>query len=481
MRPRTLVLAAVAVAVANAARFSSEIHVIDDAWISFRVARNWVERGLPVFEPSIPPAEGMTNLLWTGLSALLLLAAPDLDPTIPARLGGLACYAATVVIAARLATRAAGDRPLAGAVTAGLLATSGSMAFHAVSGLETAAAGLLFVLAMSDLDGGRWTRAGVWLALGAATRPEGLLVGALGVLIAARGGLAAAARTAAPFAALVVAMEAFRLHTYGALLPNTFAAKPPDPAAGLRYVARFVAFTGGVGILGALPAVRVARPGAALAGVAGALAAGVAWSGGDWMPGYRRLTEVAIALAVLVGIGVGVRSRLAIAGALAWLVGSGVAAARAVDSGRYYHPALAWIAGLVERTPGVDSVALYDIGRFGWVFRGEIFDLGALTDARLAAAPGRMGEKWDEAWFRERSPDLVVLCVVGDVTPPLNERPELRAPDAAVYASMRDHGGYTLRAAVPMLRTATALVYARDGLSLPTDIWGPVPPGPSAP
>ena len=52
---------------------------MDDAYISLRIARNWVELGAPVFNafelgPGGQPVEGFSNLLWTALLAALYQA-----------------------------------------------------------------------------------------------------------------------------------------------------------------------------------------------------------------------------------------------------------------------------------------------------------------------------------------------------------------------------------------------------------------------
>ena len=43
-------------------------------------------------------------------------------------------------------------------------------------------------------------------------------------------------------------------------------------------------------------------------------------------------------------------------------------------------------------------------------FRGSILDLAGLTDAHIARGRGVHGHKeWDEAYFRQRRPDLVLV------------------------------------------------------------------------
>ena len=67
-------------------RFRDPGYGIDDAWISFRIARNWVRGDGLTFNPGEPPVEGMTNLLWTLLSgawlALFRIPTPWCGPAV---------------------------------------------------------------------------------------------------------------------------------------------------------------------------------------------------------------------------------------------------------------------------------------------------------------------------------------------------------------------------------------------------------------
>ena len=68
--------------------------LIDDAFISFRYARNWVELGVPVYNPGeSPPVEGYSNFLW--VAALRLCLALGAELGVAARVLSVASGAAS--------------------------------------------------------------------------------------------------------------------------------------------------------------------------------------------------------------------------------------------------------------------------------------------------------------------------------------------------------------------------------------------------
>jgi hypothetical protein len=204
----------------------------DDAFISFRYARNLAEGNGLVFNPGGERVEGYTNFLW-----VLLLAGGRLSGVEPERASHVLSIAATVavfaVVASFLVRRAPGGTP-AWIVTLPLfgLAATRNFAVWSTSGLETrlfellVVAGLLRLLDETEEDGAaRPPVSGLLFGLAALTRPEGILIGAAALgtvaLLDRRVGLARAAAFAAP----VALHFAFRLAYYGEWLPNTYHAK----------------------------------------------------------------------------------------------------------------------------------------------------------------------------------------------------------------------------------------------------------------
>jgi hypothetical protein len=217
-----------------------------------------------------------------------------------------------------------------------------------------------------------------------------------------------------------------------------------------------------------------------LAVVAALSFAGALVTGGDWMPGVRRLTEATLLVYLLAGVGLGVargwQRAAAAVGAVGLAASSVVAVVGTTDSALFPHEVNRRVGVLVASTPGVDSVAITDIGRFGWAFPGEIFDLAGLVDAHIAHRPGAHGRKeWDEAYFRERAPDLVFVTAMDGLTP---DRPVvLRVFDLPVVNSMIEHGGYTPWAATPTIDDQWLVLWVRDGVTLPEETAG----GPATP
>jgi hypothetical protein len=490
-------------------RFSAYEYLLDDAWISFRVARNWVEAGIPTFDLTRPPVEGMTNLLWTALVAIFLAILPDLSPTVPARVMGALCLAGTVYTSAGLVVRhlSRSDTPEAarrgGWVTGGLLAASGTLAFYAMSGLETALWTWLFALVLERMeawwagDQAAGWHMGVLMGLLATCRPEGVLVGCLCLILPLAAGSMAQGRSGPgprdwvraglPFLLIVGLLQAFRWHTYQALVPNTFFAKAPVLDAGFAYLGRFLLpGLGGIGLIAGWPAARRTGFGRGLAVLILALVVAAVGSGGDWMPGYRRLSLAVVGLAVLSGLSCGpilvlqraatsTIQRCALAGGLAWLGGSGWMAIQGSDSVHLDQDLFADL-GTRVRASQVERVALVDIGQFGWYFPGSIYDLAGLTDRHLARLPGSHGTKeWDEAYFRQQAPDLVLVVSATPITDPLRQEPSPRPFEVGVLRSILDHQGYTLRHTRPDGGGAHMLVFQRAGIELSDELWGSPP------
>lgn len=488
---RPVILLGLLAGCANLYRFRSGFYVMDDSWISFRIARNWVEHGVLTYDIARAPVEGMTNLLWTLLSAAWIAAWPEADPAVPARCLGAVLYLATLLLVARIAHREAlriGGQPVvAAAVTLGLCAISTSLAYYALSGLETALFGFLFV---AGLD--RYALAirgsirsglacGVVLGLLAMTRPEGVAVAGVlcGYGILARDRIRPVLAMIAPCAVIILSMEAFRWLTYGELVPNTFFAKPPATGLGLRYAWSFWLFAlGVVGPMALLPLWRRTTPFVRVLGAATILlAAGSIWSGGDWMPGFRRLTLPTLGAYLLIGIGASLardRMKLVAGTAVAAIALGSVAASSQIQWTVYNTPIFGALGRLAEQTEDVDEVALLDIGSFGWNFRGQVFDLAGLTDSHLAKLPGRYGAKqWDEAYFRERSPDLVLVIAEFFEDGSIDERFDVRFWDRAILRSMVVGGGYRYHDSVGYMEGTKILIFSREDVDLPESIWGP--------
>jgi len=203
----------------------------DDAFISFRYARNLVEGQGLVFNPG-ERVEGFTNLLWTLWVAAGLALGAGAEAW--ANACGLAAYLATGVLLTA-APRLVGSRLAAGALPIAALGA----ALHpdwiawATGGLETSAFTLLALtgclLAARGLERPRWQlAAGAALGLAALTRPDGVLLAAVTgtfALLFGRPRLGAGALHAAGFLVPWLPATAWRVAYYGDFFPNTYYAK----------------------------------------------------------------------------------------------------------------------------------------------------------------------------------------------------------------------------------------------------------------
>jgi len=314
-RRRLAIAGLLLVATLFALRFWS--HTSDDAYISFRYARNLVEGHGLVYNPG-DQVEGYTNFLWVLVAAVPL--ALGIDPLPVARFIGLLAQLAVVACVARAATRlTAGSTPRAApALAVGLLAAlSPTLAVWATGGLETSLFCAFVIwgvwLAAEGLEAGHLPLAAAFL-LGAAalTRPEGILVGVVvwAFTAPARFRSEVPARrwilATGSFAIVVVTYWAWRTWYYHALLPNTFQAKVGATGSqalrGLAYAKDFllecgswtvVALACGVRLARRRPAVRV------ITAVALAYGAYVIAIGGDAMPMYRFFAPLVCLAALL--------------------------------------------------------------------------------------------------------------------------------------------------------------------------------------
>ncbi len=231
----------------------------DDAFISFRYARNLAEGFGLVFNPGFERVEGYTNFLWvTLLAGLAALGAAPEDAANPLSIAfTVATFATVVALAVRTAPPR--HRALAIALPPLLLAATRSFAVWSTSGLETRLFELLVIggslrllVEFDHLERGA-TRvrpfAAMLFALACLTRPDGQLVAACAfataILARPRHIRARLPWIAATAGTLVVAIGAhylFRRYYYGEWLPNTWYAKVGDRVAwpeGLRYLASF--------------------------------------------------------------------------------------------------------------------------------------------------------------------------------------------------------------------------------------------------
>src|SRR5579884_3270545 len=321
------------------------VYAPDDAYITFRYAKNLAEGYGPVFNRLAPVSErteGYSCPLFMVLMALLYKLPMGLDLLVKAKLLGVGLGLGVLVLGQRLARRV--GLPLwAQAAFPLLLAAHPNFLINSMDGMETSLAALLTTLAvLLFLDGGReetegnagtsrWRRPSAFslsaLAFAgcALTRPEGILFGlaALGVLVVGRRGRLGAreGRWLLLFGLPVVSFLLWRHWYYGLWLPNTYYAKnPPLEEALVRggqyllstfftyaYQPLYIAVAVGwwALVVAGAGADRFRRPPyilVPLLGVAQILF--VLRAGGDWMSGWRYMGPVLPLLMLLMVVGI---------------------------------------------------------------------------------------------------------------------------------------------------------------------------------
>ena len=205
--------------------------VTDDAYISFVYSRNLAEHGELTFNLG-DPVEGYTSFLWTFVLGVLMLV--GIPPELSSLVLGTACGIGTLVVTYRILARLEVTAPWR-YLPAFLLAFSAGFACWSSGGLETQAFTLLATLSLDAyLTPGGLRRMGVFLALAAMTRPEGVLVAAVFGVHRLALNIALERRWApsrdelgaiASFAALWLPWFAWRWWYYGYFFPNTYYVK----------------------------------------------------------------------------------------------------------------------------------------------------------------------------------------------------------------------------------------------------------------
>lgn len=207
----------------------------DDAFISFRYARNLAHGHGLVFNPG-QRVEGYTNFLWV----ILLAGGIRLgsDPIWLAKVAGLVCGLAVIILTMLLADRLAPGAGIWTACAPLMLVSTASLSRYALSGMETLMFSMWLCLALW-LELGAGEQGGILAAmswvLAALTRPEGMLF--CGTFVVARTVeriLRGEKRVAAlwsglsrllTFGVLFAPYFLWRYAYYGYLAPNTFYAK----------------------------------------------------------------------------------------------------------------------------------------------------------------------------------------------------------------------------------------------------------------
>jgi arabinofuranosyltransferase len=212
--------------------------IVDDAFISFRYARNFVNGFGLVWNPGESPLEGYTNFLWVLLMSIHLYFSKD--PIVFSYVVGISCFIATLLVTLKLSSMLFSSRGPAFLVII-LLASNPTFRSFSTSGLETMSQSLIITsivaIMVLCLNDHYWTvRRVISLSLLASmamlTRLDSLVilvvvgpVAFLSILHEDKSKKTKLGRILAgilPFSIIVGTWLIWKLQYYGNLLPNTY-------------------------------------------------------------------------------------------------------------------------------------------------------------------------------------------------------------------------------------------------------------------
>ena len=273
--------------------------VCDDAYTTFRYARN-LARGYGIrYNVGEDPSEGYSNFLWLLLSAGC--EAVGLAPSL-VNLASAACGLVLLGLVVRVGRARFGLSPFAVFAAAAALAVFPPFDVWATSGLETMSFALAVFVAFERIVLARevaWLAGGLAMVAVALTRTEGIFWDAvllgLGAIVRNRQrdpqAFALLARAAFVLAVPFLVYTAWRSWWFGSLVSNTALVKAHlgvgSAARGLKYLAMFeLTFLAWLPLLlAAVPAIRRERwAGLALAAMAVGFPLYGVLIGGDFMP-----------------------------------------------------------------------------------------------------------------------------------------------------------------------------------------------------
>lgn len=227
--------------------------IADDAFISFRYARNLVEGHGLVFNPG-EVVEGYTNFLWTALIALAF--AFGVPPGIASVALSLLALIAALLLTTRIGTIVSPRRTRTVLpIGALLLASSYVFVSFGTSGLETMLAAALVLLSLERALCGHPLQAGLAGVLATMAHPDhGLFYAALGLALGLDGrSRRELLRFALPFVTVYVPYFLARWGYYGSFFPNTYHAKSAGDFYFSQGMVYLLVCTAAAGIVGWAP------------------------------------------------------------------------------------------------------------------------------------------------------------------------------------------------------------------------------------
>ncbi len=423
-------------------------HTADDAFISFRYVRNWVEGHGLVFNPG-ERVMGYSNFLWVVLLyPFVLIGIPA--PTAARLLGVLFAFGSLARVYVYARRELEGRVPAIAAVLA--LASSGSFALWIFGGLESQLLGFLLTLGVTgalqvtdETPRSRFIWLGVVFGLASVTHPEPIAYVAptaawLWLCKRDRKRFADVVVFAGVAASFPIALSLAAWLYYGDPLPNTYYAKALPLteellARGVKMTRKFVfdyrwvpvgIVLAWLGVTRGSPRARGWLPIAIIA----TFTAFFLSIGGDMLQYHRMWVPILPMFALLLAEAVACVRRPAVGLAFAALVvaltlpssftGRNIESLRKGDE---FIEGAHLVGRRLARLPKDTVIAANNVGVIGYESHVHIIDMMGLTDAHIARAPGKVvgiagHESHDGAYVLDRKPDIIILGMPRAVTNP---------------------------------------------------------------
>ena len=404
---------------------------IDDAFITYRYAKNYLQTGILSFNPGGEVVEGFSTPVWFGLAVLTgkLFGAEAIHNSGPFW-GGLSYLVLTGLFATCVYT----NRAIA-ALASTFVVLSPGFLWYSVTGMEQVFFTLLIVtFTLSTLRLLPLHLGMVAAALAAWTRPEApwLYIVLLISMLQAKENRLDNRSVGLLFGSLSLALlllVVVRFGIFGTLLPNTYYAKTANLLDGHQYVVEALRdewFSMPL-FLGAMTALVGSRTDKVV------FLMGLSWlfpvvlEGGDWMLFNRfLLPALGIFLISFRGLTVFFQSRtkqllllsMAACAIVFFLLDSNRLYRKTQkEVNEFFHVQDAEYQHLVRwiNDVGLDTVALVDVGEMSYRLNVDIVDLAGLTDSYIGHLPGGLLQKnIPLEYLLQRKVNLVMLRTYRD-------------------------------------------------------------------
>jgi hypothetical protein len=406
----------------------------DDAFITFRYARNLAEGAGFVYNAG-DRLLGTTTPLFTLLLAPTAAMGLPIEPT--ALVWIVLADLGTIWMLARIVGRVAGAA--GGTLAAFVYALFYANASACGYGMEAPLLQFFLLVSIDAADRGRWTPAAIGAALATLTRPEGLIataiVGGAFLLRARRLSSRDLFTPVAAYLALVLPWVLFAMFYFGSPIPNSVLIKARQAGITLREWMDFFFLRNPLlillwvgSVLGTIHAVRVRSRGLVLLAiwlvsyVLFFLIGEPAFLGAWYFPPIGA-GLVALSSAGAVGLGGRLLRRpawAALAVAAAWLALSAVAVPRNLESARWgkrnadlvHRRMAAWVT---SNTTPEELIQVSDIGYVGFYSRRRILDSSSLVSPEVLDfyEAHRDEPGYELKLVLEKKPDLLLIPVHG--------------------------------------------------------------------